>query len=211
MSKEAAVGMGSRAGKEKKSMFSTKEMVTLGLLSALAYILMLLESPAYLGFLRIEFSDVPAIIGGLSFGPAAGVFIELIKNLLKSLSTKTIGAGEIANFFVGSAYILPLAIIYRKMKAKNKLIYGYIAGTISMCVMGMLCNYFITIPLYSNMYGGVDALVGFIGSLTPGFLPQINSVWKVILIGITPFNVVKGIMMAIVSFYVFKITKRYMK
>ena len=103
----------------KKTLFSTRDLVIVGLFSALAYVLMLLESPGYLGFLRIEFSDVPAILGGLGLGPAAGVFIELIKNIIKALSTKTIGAGELANFVVGSAYVLPLSIIYRKWKGKH--------------------------------------------------------------------------------------------
>lgn len=192
----------------KRTLFSTKELVVIGLFSALAYVLMLLESPGYLGFLRIEFSDVPAILGGLGFGPGAGVFIELVKNILKALSTKTIGAGELANFLVGSAYVLPLSIIYRKWKGKHKLLVGYIAGTAAMCVTGMIVNYFITLPLYSNMFGGVDALVGYVGSMTPGFLPGIDSLWKIIIIGITPFNVVKGIFIAIVSYYVFKLVKK---
>ena len=192
----------------KKALFSTRELVIIGLFSALAYVLMLLESPGYLGFLRIEFSDVPAILGGLGFGPGAGVFIELIKNLLKVLSTKTIGAGEIANFIVGSAYVLPLSIIYRKTKKKHKLLIGYISGIVAMCVAGMIVNYFITLPLYSNMFGGVEALIDMVAGLTPGFLPQINSLWKIILIGITPFNVVKGSLMAIVSYYVFKLVKK---
>ena len=70
----------------KKTLFSTRDLVIVGLFSALAYVLMLLESPGYLGFLRIEFSDVPAILGGLGLGPAAGVFIELIKNIIKAVS-----------------------------------------------------------------------------------------------------------------------------
>ena len=53
----------------KKTLFSTRDLVIVGLFSALAYVLMLLESPGYLGFLRIEFSDVPAILGGLGLGP----------------------------------------------------------------------------------------------------------------------------------------------
>ena len=190
----------------KKTLFSTRDLVIVGLFSALAYVLMLLESPGYLGFLRIEFSDVPAILGGL--GPAAGVFIELIKNIIKALSTKTIGAGELANFVVGSAYVLPLSIIYRKWKGKHRLLTGYVVGTVTMCVAGMIVNYFVTLPLYSNMFGGVDALIGFVGSMTPGFLPEINSLWKIIIIGITPFNVLKGIMMAVVSYYVFKLVKK---
>lgn len=192
----------------KKTLFSTRDLVIVGLFSALAYVLMLLESPGYLGFLRIEFSDVPAILGGLGLGPAAGVFIELIKNIIKALSTKTIGAGELANFVVGSAYVLPLSLIYRKWKGKHRLLTGYVVGTITMCVAGMIVNYFVTLPLYSNMFGGVDALIGFVGSMTPGFLPKINSLWKIIIIGITPFNVLKGIMMAVVSYYVFKLVKK---
>ena len=94
----------------KKTLFSTRELVTVGLFSALAYVLMLLESPGYLGFLRIEFSDVPAVLAGFGFGPVAGVFIELVKNLLSALSTKTIGAGELANFLVGCGYVIPLSI-----------------------------------------------------------------------------------------------------
>lgn len=192
----------------KKTLFSTRDLVIVGLFSALAYVLMLLESLGYLGFLRIEFSDVPAILGGLGLGPAAGVFIELIKNIIKALSTKTIGAGELANFVVGSAYVLPLSIIYRKWKGKHRLLTGYVVGTVTMCVAGMIVNYFVTLPLYSNMFGGVDALIGFVGSMTPGFLPEINSLWKIIIIGITPFNVLKGIMMAVVSYYVFKLVKK---
>lgn len=192
----------------KKTLFSTRDLVIVGLFSALAYVLMLLESPGYLGFLRIEFSDVPAILGGLGLGPAAGVFIGLIKNIIKALSTKTIGAGELANFVVGSAYVLPLSIIYRKWKGKHRLLTGYVVGTVTMCVAGMIVNYFVTLPLYSNMFGGVDALIGFVGSMTPGFLPEINSLWKIIIIGITPFNVLKGIMMAVVSYYVFKLVKK---
>lgn len=192
----------------KKTLFSTRELVTIGLFSALAYVLMLLESPGYLGFLRIEFSDVPAILGGLGYGPAAGVFIELIKNLIKVLSTKTIGAGELSNFLVRSAFVIPLSIIYRKWKGKHKLLVGYVVSVISMCIAGMLVNYFITVPIYSNMFGGMEALIGFVGGMTPGFLPTIDSMWKLIVIGITPFNVVKGTMMAVVSYYVFKLVKK---
>lgn len=192
----------------KKTLFSTRELVTIGLFSALAYVLMLLESPGYLGFLRIEFSDVPAILGGLGYGPAAGVFIELIKNLIKVLSTKTIGAGELSNFLVGSAFVIPLSIIYRKWKGKHKLLVGYVVSVISMCIAGMLVNYFITVPIYSNMFGGMEALIGFVGGMTPGFLPTIDSMWKLIVIGITPFNVIKGTMMSVVSYYVFKLVKK---
>jgi riboflavin transporter FmnP len=72
----------------------------------------------------------------------------------------------------------------------------------------MLINYFVTLPLYSNMFGGTEALIGYVAGMTPGFLPEINSLWKIIIIGITPFNVVKGIIIAVVSYYVFKLVKK---
>ncbi len=193
----------------KKVMFSTRTLVTVGLLSALAYVLMLLESPAYIGFLRIEFSDVPAVVGGLSFGPAAGVFIELVKNLLKVISnTKTIGAGELANLIVGCAYVVPLCVIYRRYRSKYNLLAGFAVGTVVMCLAGIVANYFITLPFYSQMFGGMSNLIDMVGSLTPGFLPKIDSLWGIVIIGITPFNVVKGIMISVVSYYVYKIVRK---
>lgn len=211
MSKEATVKLSQGAPKtmHSKAKLTTKQVVMIGLMSALAYVLMLLESPPYLGFLRIEFSDVPAIISGFAYGPVAGVFVELIKNLLKVISnTKTIGAGEMANFIVGCAYVIPLSIIYRKMKAKGKGVYGVIAGTIVMCIAGILANRFITLPWYANMFGGMENLIGMVQGMTPSFLPKIQSLWGVIIIGITPFNVVKGALIGFVSLVVYKIVRR---
>lgn len=187
-----------------KKLFTTKEMVVISLLSTLSYVLMLFESPPYLGFLRIEFSDIPAIIGAIQFGPLAGVFIELIKNLIKAISaTKTAGIGELANFLISIAYVVPVAFLYRKLKGKYKKISAYAAGIICMAVAGCITNYFITIPLYATFAGGMDNIIAPVQAM----IPSIKNLNTLILIGITPFNIVKGILMSVVGELTYKLVK----
>lgn len=188
---------------ENSKMFSTKAMVTVSLLSALSYVLMLLESPAYIGFLRLEFSDIPAIIGAFQFGPMAGIMIEFIKNLIKAITaTKTAGIGEFANFVVSIAYVVPAAILYRKLKGNHKSLMAFTVATISMTIAGFLMNYFVTIPMYATLYGGMENVLA--GAT---IIPAIKDKFTLILFGISPFNVVKGIFIGVVGHYTYKLLK----
>lgn len=183
--------------------FTTRAMVTIGLLSALSYVLMLLESPPFIGFLRLELSDIPAIIGAFQFGPLAGVVIELIKNLIKAITaSKTMGVGELANFIISVAFVVPAAIIYRKFTHKNKSFIAFGVATISMTLVGFLMNYFVTIPLYANLYGGIENVLA-----AATMIPAIDDKFTLILYGITPFNIVKGIFTGFVGHYTYKLLK----
>ncbi|MDF2608772.1 MAG: transporter component [Lachnospiraceae bacterium] len=183
--------------------FSTKTMVTVSLLAGLSYVLMLLESPPFIGFLRLEFSDIPAIIGAFQFGPMAGLAIEFIKNLIKAMTaTKTAGIGEFANFIVSVAYVVPAAIIYRKMKNKYKSLITFSVATIVMTIAGFLMNYFVTIPMYASLYGGMENVLAAATSI-----PAIQDKFTLILYGITPFNIVKGIFLGFVGHHTYKLLK----
>ncbi len=189
--------------KTKGKVFTTKAMVTVSLLSALSYVLMLLESPAYIGFLRLELSDIPAIVGAFQFGPVAGVIIELIKNLVKSITaTKTAGVGELANFIVSAAYVVPAAIIYRKMKGKYKSFLSFGAATVCMAAAGFLINYYVTIPLYATLYGGMENVLA-----AATVIPGIKDKFTLVLYGITPFNLFKGIFLGIIGHYTYGFLK----
>lgn len=189
--------------KKEGKLFSTKAMVTISLLSALSYVLMLLESPAYIGFLRLEFSDIPAIIGAFQFGPMAGLMIEFIKNLIKAITaTKTAGIGEFANFIVSIAYVVPAAIIYRKFKNSKKSLIAFSVATITMTIAGFLINYFVTIPMYATLYGGMENVLA--GAT---IIPAIKDKFTLILYGITPFNLVKGVFLGAVGHYTYKLLK----
>ncbi|SHO49591.1 ECF transporter S component [Anaerocolumna xylanovorans] len=188
----------------RRSVFTTRAMVTVSLLSALSYVLMLLESPPYIGFLRLEFSDIPAILGAFWFGPAAGIVIEFIKNLIKAITaTKTFGIGELANFVVSVAYVVPASLLFRKLKGKYKSVLAFSVATLSMMVIGFLMNYFVTVPMYAKMYGGIDNIVAA-ASMVPG----VKNMFTLILIGITPFNLVKGIFLGIVGHLTYEMLKK---
>lgn len=193
----------SNTNKGKGTVFTTRAMVTISLLSALAYVLMLLESPAFIGFLRLDLGDIPAIIGAFQFGPVAGIVIELIKNLIKGLTaTNTGGVGEFANFIVSTAYVVPAALIYRKMKSKYKSFSAFGAATICMTVAGFLMNYFVTIPLYATLYGGMENVLA-----AATMIPGIKDKFTLILYGITPFNLFKGVFLGIIGHYTYRLLK----
>ncbi|MEG1742461.1 MAG: ECF transporter S component [Acetivibrio sp.] len=185
-----------------KPAFTTKQIVTIGLLSALAYGLMLIHLPfKFLGFLELEFSDVPAIIASLAFGPVSGIMVELIKNIIKVITaTTTGGVGELANFLISACYILPLGYLFHKLKGKYKTLISFSVGILGFILAGIVVNYFITVPLYANLFGGMNVVVGAASAT----IPLIKDLGTIVILGITPFNLVKGIMISVVGFMVYK-------
>ncbi len=207
---------------QKSSLFSTKQLVTIGLLSALAYVLMLIHLPfKYLGFLEFEFSDIPAVIAALAYGPVAGVVVELIKNLVKALTASTTGmVGELANFLISSAFIIPVGILHKMRKAKNGksinknaagvktgdglyTIFIFVIGTIAMALAGALLNYFVMLPLYAKLFGGMDVIVG----IASANVSAVKDLASLVIIGITPFNIFKGIYISIIGYYTYRFLK----
>ncbi len=195
--------------KTTSSTFSTKQMVTLALLSALAYALMLIHLPfKYLGFLELEFSDVPAVIASLAYGPFAGIMVELIKNLIKAITaTTTGGVGELANFLTSACFVVPLGFIFHKSNKKTKTIIAFVAANLGFITAGIVVNYFITVPLYARLFGGMEAVVGAASAT----VPAVKDLATVVILGITPFNIVKGILISITGYMVFKVVRNVLQ
>ncbi len=204
---------------QRSNLFSTKQLVTIGLLSALSYVLMLVHLPfKYLGFLEFEFSDIPAVIAALTYGPFAGVVVELIKNLVKALTASTTGmVGELANFLISSAFIIPVGLLYKFRKAKNSqsmkhntsgaknrdglyTIFIFAVGTIAMATVGALLNYFVMLPLYAKLFGGMDVIVG----IASANVSAVKDLASLVIIGVTPFNIVKGIYISAIGYYTYR-------
>lgn len=188
------------------SMFTTKQMVTLAMLSALAYVLMLIHLPfKYLGFLELEFSDVPAVVASLVYGPIAGVVVELIKNAIKAITaTTTGGVGELANFLISACYIAPLGFFFQRLKGKGKVFGSFAAGMAGFVAAGIVVNYFITVPLYANLFGGMDVVVGAAAAT----VPAVKNLATIVILGITPFNIVKGLLVSIAGYMVYKVFRK---
>lgn len=182
----------------------TVTTVTLAMLSAIAFVLFLLEFPLIPGnsYLKLDLSDIPALTGGIMFGPVAAIVIEAVKNiiemLVKGIGTQ-MGFGNLMNFIVGCAYTVPFAFLYRKLgktrKASVSIIISSAVGIVSIVVIGMLGNSLIA-PLFFKYFMGVE--------LTKDAL-------TVAVESATIINCVKGIMLSIVSFPIIQVLLKRIK
>jgi len=177
------------------------KLIKISLMGVIAFVIMFLEFaiPIFPSFLKIDISDIPAIITGFALGPIAGVAVELVKNLLHLFRTSTGGIGELANFLVGSAFVFPAAYIYSKKKDKKTAIIGMIVGIASMTVVGAIANYYILLPFYSN-FMPIEAIVGMAAELNN----LVVDIKTLILYAIIPFNVVKGIVITLLTIPIYK-------
>jgi riboflavin transporter FmnP len=188
-----------------EAMFSIRKIAIIGVFSAISFVLMLIEFPLPFApsFYKFDFSDIPALIGGFAAGPMVGVMIEFIKVLLNIIIQGTTSGfvGEIANFVVGAAFILPATIIYRFKKTRKVALLSCLVGTVCIAIVGSLLNAFFLLPAYAVMFGsGIDTFVGMGAAINPA----ISNVATFCLFAVAPFNLVKGIADSAITFLVYK-------
>lgn len=191
---------------------SARRAAYIGVFAAVAAVLMYLEFPLPFApsFYEIDFSEVPVLICSFSLGPVAGVVCELVKVILKLLlkGTTTAFVGDFANFVVGCSFILPATIIYHRFKTKKGALAGMAAGTATMTVFGSLFNAVYLLPAFSALYGlPLETLVAM-GTKVNG---AINSVFTLVLFAVVPFNLVKGVLVSVLTFLLYKKIERLLK
>ena len=188
-----------------EELFSIRKIAIIGVFSAISFVLMLIEFPLPFApsFYKFDFSDIPALIGGFAAGPMVGVMIEFIKVALNILIQGTTSGfvGEIANFVVGAAFILPATIIYRFKKTRRVALISCLTGTICIAIVGSLLNAFFLLPAYAIMFGsGVDAFIGMGAAINPA----ITNLTTFCLFAVAPFNLLKGAVDSAITFLVYK-------
>lgn len=172
-----------------------------GIMTALAEVLMLLEFPLPLmpGFLKYDFSDIPALFAGFACGPVAGIVVEFLKNLIHMPFTGTQYIGEAANFISGSIFVFVSAYIFSKSRNKKGVILSLAVGTVALTIATSFVNYFFSLPLYESVMGFPTAAV--IGMCdTANQFVSIKTKLDVILMTFVPFNLFKGISISIMAF-----------
>jgi len=182
-------------------------MVKIGMLAGIGMVLMLLDFPLPLfpSFLQIDLSDVPAVIGAFSMGPAAGVMIELLKNLLKIIvGSNTGGVGELANFLVGAGYVLPLALVYQRWPNRQGVLWGSITATVGAAVFAGVLNYFIFIPAYAVVLGFPVEVFVDTAALVNSAVVDLRTM---VIFAIVPFNLIKGVIIAVASLTVHRVLR----
>ena len=191
------------AAKSKK--LNTKMIAQIGMLAAIAVVLMLFEIPLPFApsFYEIDFSEVPVLIGAFTMGPLAGGIIELVKIILNLCinGTVTAGVGEFANFVIGCALVLPAAIIYKRKKTKKVAMIGLVTGTLFMTFAGCFINAYIMLPTYAKAFGmPIDALVEM-GSAVNA---SITDLFTFVMFAVVPFNLLKGVLVSIIVLLIYK-------
>ena len=188
-----------------KKKLNTKMIAQIGMLGAIAVVLMLFEIPLPFApsFYEIDFSEVPVLIGCFSMGPMAGVLIELIKIILNLCinGSVTAGVGELANFVIGCALVLPAAFIYKRKKTKKGAIIGLVTGTLFMTISGCFINAYVMLPTYAKAFGmPIEALVEM-GSAVNA---SITDLFTFVMFAVVPFNLLKGVLVSIIVLLIYK-------
>ena len=187
-------------------MKKTEWMVKVAMLSAVSVVLMLIEFPLpFLAppFYKLDFSEIPVLLGTFALGPVAGVVIELLKVLINTLieGTQTAFVGETANFIVGISYIIPAGLIYKKFRTKKSATLGMVTGGATMVVLGAFMNAFILIPVYAKAFNiPVEVIVKMGGDI----FPVVDSLAKLVVFCVVPFNIIKVVLVSLVTRFIYK-------
>lgn len=188
---------------------NAKYIAVCAMCAALAGLLMLLEIPVFFapGFYKIDLSELPVMFCGFCLGPVAGVICEFVKVVIKLLlkGTTTAFVGDFANFAVGCSLILPASVIYHMNKTKRGAVLAVIAGTLCMTVFGSAFNAFYLLPKFSQLFGlPMDTII----EMGRAINPAIGSVWTLVLFAVAPLNLLKGTVVSLLTFLLYKRVSR---
>ncbi len=181
---------------------TTRYIAVTGILSAIAFVLMLIEIPIPFlmpSFIKFDFSDLPALIGSFSMGPVCGILIELIKNLLHVLDSGSFGVGELSNFILGAVFVGVAGVIYKHNKTKKGAVIGAFVGALAMALFSLPSNAFVVYPVYYNFMPKETILAAY-----QAILPSVTSVEQCLLIFNVPFTFIKGMIDVLITLLIYK-------
>ena len=185
---------------------TTHNLTVAAMLSAVAFILMFIEFPIPMlipAFIKMDFSDLPALLGAFALGPVYGVIISFMKNLLHIVikGTSTACVGELSNFILGAIFSAVAGYLYKHHKIRKTAIIGAVAGAVAMGVLSVPSNYFVVYPAYVQFYHmPLEAILGMYQAI----LPSADSLIKCLILFNLPFTLVKGLLDAVLCMLIYK-------
>lgn len=203
MSNETKAAGAATTGSTKTGMSSRVRFITVtAMLSAISFVLMYFEFPIPImpAFIKFDFSDLPALIGTFAYGPLCGVIVCLIKNLLHLMDSNSMLVGELSNFILGAAFVIPAGLIYKFKKTKKSALIGGITSAVFMGVFCVFSNYFIVYPVYYQVAMPEEAILGMYQAI----LPSMKSILQSLIVFNLPFTVVKGLISVAITMLVYK-------
>lgn len=196
----------------QEKVLSISNMAKMAIFAAMAGVLMLIKFPIPIAppFMTVDFGDVATLMSGFILGPISGVitvFLKIAINLILN-GTTTAYVGEISNFIVGGIFVFVSSTIYRRKKSKKSAMIGLIFGILAMTLIATLSNYFVIFPLYGKAFG-MKSLEEFVNTMPNN--SYISTYKELILLAVVPFNLVKGFLNALVTFFTYKKVSKVMK
>lgn len=190
-----------------KTRSTIHKMAVTAMLGVIGFVLMLLEFPVPFlipDFIKVDFSELPALLGAFSLGPVWGMAVCLIKNLLKAVfASGSFGVGELANFMLGALLVLPAGIIYRRKPSRKTALIGAVAGSVLSGLGSIAINFYITYPFYSN-FMPIDAILAAYQAIASGIGLKVNSLLQVLVVFNMPFTIAKNLLNTALCMAVYK-------
>lgn len=167
-----------------------QKMVSIAMLAAIGTVLQFVAFPIMpaFSFLKIDFSDIPILLGMFLYGPLAGVITAFVRSLLHLFLTGLAPqnmVGDFASFLASSIFTLPIFYFFGKKKnIRTNRIVGLVSGILALTIFMSIANYFVITPIYLQLYGVTTQQ--FLGT----------SLASYVAIGIVPFNLIKGLLVS---------------
>ena len=184
--------------------FNARKLAVTAVLGGVATVLMFLSFslPMFIPpFIKLDFSELPALIAAFSMGPLSGVIVCLVKNLVNAIVTSTGGVGELCNFLMGATFVLPAGLIYKHKKSLKGAVIASLVGAAVMAVCSLPINYFISYPAYTVFLGfPLEAILDMYRLLNP----NVNTLFDALLWFNVPFTFFKGLCDVLLTFLVYK-------
>lgn len=181
---------------------NTRKMAGVAMLSAVGFILMFIELsvPIMPAFIKLDFSELPALLATFAYGPGAGAAVCLVKNLIHVfIGGTTGGVGELSNFLLGVAYVVPAGYIYKKMKTRKGALIAALVGCAISAIYSLPHNYYLIYPLYGKMMP-MEAILGMYQALNP----NCSGLFEALLTFNVPFTFAKEAITAAMAFVIYK-------
>ena len=169
-----------------------KKITMIAMLTAIGVVLQYLEVsiPLVPAFIKLDFADLPELVGAFVCGPASGVLICLMRNVIHMLVSQSGFVGELSNFILGAVFALTAGLIYKKMPNFKGVIIGGVIGAIVMGIISLPSNYFLIYPLYYNVMGFPEAVILDAYQV---IRPSTESIAEALLVFNVPFTIVKAL------------------
>ncbi len=182
---------------------NVRKLTVTAIMGAVASVLMYLSfsTPVIPSFIKLDFSELPALIAAFSMGPVSGGAVCLIKNVVSVLSTSTAGVGELSNFLLGLFFVVPAGILYRRMNSRKGALIASLVGAAAMAVLSLPLNYFVTYPAYSTFYHlPMETIMDMYRVINP----HTETLFQALLWFNVPFTFCKGLCDVAITFAVYK-------